>query len=81
MALTCAATPAATPTPAGPVYSEEETIAVVKEHLQTSAFCETKVLARGGSKQWSARYNPLTRRRNVLRLGKRSLKSVAQGTG
>ena len=60
---------------------EEEAIAVMKEHLQASAFCETKVLAGGGSKQWSARYNPLTRRWNVSRLGKRYLKSVAQGTG
>ena len=30
---------------------EEEAIAVMKEHLQASAFCETKVLAGGGSKQ------------------------------
>jgi hypothetical protein len=32
MALACTATPA---TPAGPMYSEEEAIAVLKEHLQT----------------------------------------------
>ena len=58
MALVCTATPTATPTPADPMYSEKEAIAVVKEHLQASAFCEAKVLAGGGSKQWSAKCIP-----------------------
>ena len=51
MALACTATPTATPTLAGPMYSEKEAIAVVKEHLQASAFREAKVLAGDGSKQ------------------------------
>ena len=38
MALACTAEPAATPTPSGPMYSEEEAIAVLKEHLQTKMF-------------------------------------------
>jgi len=40
MALACTATPTATPALAGHMYSEKEAIAVVKEHLQASAFCE-----------------------------------------
>ena len=35
MILACASTPAATPTPSGPMYSEEEAMAILKEHLQT----------------------------------------------
>ena len=35
MALACTATPSATPTPSGPIYSEEEAIAILQEHLQT----------------------------------------------
>ncbi len=58
MALACTATPTATPTLAGPMYSEKEAIAVVKEHLQASAFYEAKVLAGGGSKQWPAKCIP-----------------------
>ena len=38
MILACASTPAATPTPSGLMYSEEEAIAVLKEHLQTKMF-------------------------------------------
>ena len=38
MALACTATPAATPTPSGPMYSEEEAVATLKEHLQTKTF-------------------------------------------
>ena len=38
MALACTATPAATPTPTGPMYSEEEAIAMLKEHLQTKMY-------------------------------------------
>ena len=40
MALACTVTPTATPTPASPMYSKKEAIAVVKKHLQASAFCE-----------------------------------------
>ena len=40
MALACTVTPTATPTPPSPMYSKKEAIAVVKEHLQASAFCE-----------------------------------------
>jgi hypothetical protein len=35
MALACTATPSVTPTPSGPIYSEEEAIAILQEHLQT----------------------------------------------
>jgi len=38
MILARVSTPAATPTPSGPMYSEEEAIAVLKEHLQTKMF-------------------------------------------
>ena len=41
MALACTAepaTPAAAPTPSGPMYSEEEAIAILKDHLQTKIF-------------------------------------------
>ena len=34
MALACTATPTATPTPTAPMYSEEEAISILKEHLQ-----------------------------------------------
>ena len=34
MILACSSEPAATPTPAGPMYSEEEAISILKEHLQ-----------------------------------------------
>jgi len=85
MALACTPTPTPTPTatatPAGPTYSEEEAIAVVKEHLMESEFCEMKVLAESGSKEWSARYNPSTLRWDVSLILRRSLKSVDQGTG
>ena len=40
MALACTAepaTPAAAPTPSGPMYSEEEAIAILKENLQSKA--------------------------------------------
>jgi len=33
-ALACTATPAATPTPSGPMYSEEEAISILKANLQ-----------------------------------------------
>ena len=81
MALACTAMPTATPTPVGPMYSEEEAIAVVKKHLKATEFCDMKVLVEGGSKQWSARYNLSTRRWNVSLIVKRSLTSVAQGIG
>ena len=35
MALACSSEPA---TPAGPMYSEEEAVAILKEHLQTKMF-------------------------------------------
>ncbi|MQF67630.1 hypothetical protein FIM07_04220 [SAR202 cluster bacterium AD-802-F09_MRT_200m] len=38
MILACASTPAATPTPSGPMYSKAEAMAVLKEHLQTKIF-------------------------------------------
>ena len=38
MALACTATPAPTPTPSGPMYSEAEAMAILKEHLQTKIF-------------------------------------------
>jgi hypothetical protein len=33
--VACSSEPTATPTPSGPMYSEEEAIAILKEHLQT----------------------------------------------
>jgi hypothetical protein len=38
MILACTATPTAIPTPSGPMYSEEEAMAILKEHLQTKMF-------------------------------------------
>ena len=36
--VACSSEPTATPTPSGPMYSEEEAMAVLKEHLQTKMF-------------------------------------------
>jgi hypothetical protein len=62
IALACTATPA-TPTPSGPMYSEEEAIAVLKEHLQAKPLpvpgappgvtCFSQI----GSVTWSAKYD------------------------
>ena len=64
MALACTATPATlAPTPSGPMYSEEEAIAVLKAHLQAKPIrgewqgitCFT--LIDGEVDFWSARYD------------------------
>ena len=63
MALACTATPAATPTPSGPMYSEEEAIAVLKQHLQTKPFPRARqgvtcfTMIDGEVDFWSARYD------------------------
>jgi len=60
MALACTATPA---TPTGPMYSEEEAIAVLKQHLQTKPFPRARqgitcfTMIDGEVDFWSARYD------------------------
>ena len=77
MALACTATPATTPTPAGPMYSEEEAIAMLKEHLQTKILAGENapcLLAiewygnRGNDKQpgvWNSQYDESANRWDV----------------
>jgi hypothetical protein len=68
MILACTATPAE-PTPSSPMYSEEEAIAVLKEHLQAKPVprarqgvtCFTQI----GSVTWSAKYDNEGRRWDV----------------
>ena len=74
MALACTATPA---TPAGPMYSEEEAIAVLKAHLQTKILAGENapcLLAiewygnRGNDKQpgvWNSQYDESANRWDV----------------
>ena len=71
MALACTAAPAATPTPSGPMYSEEEAVAILKEHLQTKTFenqgreypCWLGMDDNPSS--WSAKYDPGANRWDV----------------
>ncbi len=77
MALACTATPATTPTPAGPMYSEEEAMAILKEHLQTKILAGENapcLLAiewygnRGNDKQpgvWNSQYDESANRWDV----------------
>ena len=77
MALACTATPATTPTTAGPMYSEEEAIAMLKEHLQTKILAGENapcLLAiewygnRGNDKQpgvWNSQYDESANRWDV----------------
>ena len=63
MMVACSSEPSATPTPAGPMYSEEEAIAILKEHLQNKLvpipghplMCFQFV--NGNSVNWSANYD------------------------
>ena len=65
MALACTATPAATPTPSGPMYSEEEAIAVLKANLQAKTPARIRSSGRvsclmaidGDSVTWSAKHD------------------------
>ena len=80
MALACTAepaTPAAAPTPSGPMYSEEEAMAILKEHLQTKILAGENapcLLAiewygnRGNDKQpgvWNSQYDESANRWDV----------------
>ena len=63
MMVACSSEPSATPTPAGPMYSEEEAIAVLKAHLQAKPFPRARqgitcfTLIDGEVDFWSARYD------------------------
>jgi len=71
MALACTATPAPTPTPSGPMYSEAEAIAVLKEHLQTKPYPRARqgvtcfTMIDGEVDFWSANYDSEGRRWDV----------------
>jgi len=76
MVLACTATPVE-PTPSGPMYSEEEAIAILKEHLQTKipaggeAHCLMEIewhSNSGSDKQrggWNAQYDKSANRWDV----------------
>ena len=65
MALACTATPAATPTPSGSMYSKEEAIAVLKANLQAKTPARIRSSGRvsclmaidGDSVTWSAKHD------------------------
>jgi hypothetical protein len=73
MALACTATPTPTPTPTGPMYPEEEAIAVLKANLQAKTPARIRPSGRvsclmsidGDSVTWSAKYDDNGHRWNV----------------
>ena len=84
MALACTATPA---TPSGPMYSEEEAIAILKDHLQTKIFpgegypCLMVIedtIRHPNFVTWSANYDSEGRRWDVS-VGAQSVKYVLSG--
>ena len=84
MALACSSEPA---TPAGPMYSEEEAVAILKEHLQTKMFpgepypCLLVIedtISDPNSVTWSANYDSEGRRWDIS-VGEQSVKSLLLG--
>ena len=62
MILACTATPAATPTPSGPMYSEAEAIAMVRANLQAKTHARLGsytclMVIDSGTVEWTAKYD------------------------